>query len=154
MRYRNDSPDTASKCETRHTDIIDLGYLSRLIRDFAHYTHSTANYSDAVLLKFAVELAPSIAWPDIDALLVIRNLDLVQLLQSDGDTALNTGRALECSMTATLHSERTPGKARDKNGSRDLLGIRRLEDAVRIDSCLLCRPVRPSEGSVIGRLSE
>jgi len=136
--YVGKEADTASKCEARHTDIVD----------------SAADYSNAMLLKLAVELAPSIAWPNIDTLLVGSDLDLVQLLQSNGNTALNTRGALKSSMTATLHGERTPGKACDEDGGRDLLGTYGLEYAVRVDCCLLCRPVRPGEGSVVARILE
>lgn len=75
-----------------------------------------------MLLKLAVELAPSIAWPNIDALLVGSDLNLIQLLQSNSDAAPDTGGALERSVTAAFDSERAPGKARDKDSSRNLLG--------------------------------
>lgn len=78
----------------------------------AYARYATSYYRKVVVCERGVDIVPEVSWFDGGDLLVPGKTDLLHLLKSDGDAAINARSTSKCGMAPTSHGEGTLREAR------------------------------------------
>lgn len=98
--------DTTTEDETG-TDICSLQLSDKRWENKDKGTYTSSDNRETVLLERAVNSTPPVARSDSNSLLVRRKGDLIQVLECNGDAALDAGCTRESGMTTPLDRKRT-----------------------------------------------